>query len=214
MSGYIQDLVAALKRTHEWNLACAGSEMLLRLLPVDPTTLPVPQRELVQHWSRELQMAPIERVGNCAATHYNTLMHIMPGGVPMLPVLTIGDVLVDGKPRYNVTRNSLRQLLRKGRSRAVMPIHVWLTWPDMTVMDLTLLSSMAYHAGEDLDLAREDALVLYGADDLARHRLTYRPWLVGERVLHEVGALMPGAIERLDFVLRLWWTATVEGNLR
>lgn len=197
-------MLGAVKRTTDWNLNCIGSDLMEKFLAAEPGALSVLPKDRARAWSRWLPIPVEHRIGNCATMHYGALMQLIGQEVPMLPVITVGDVCIDDKPRYQVTRNSLRRLLNKGRSRSVMPAHVWLTWPDMTVMDLTILAALAVDRDEPLTTDREDALVVFGYDDQEQLGLRYTPWLVGEMFLHRIGALMPGAIELLDEGLRHW----------
>lgn len=56
-------------------------------------------------------------------------------------VLTVGDVEVDGEPHYETTYarldEEMRGLHRDGDS--AYPCHVWLTFPDMHIVDVTFL---------------------------------------------------------------------------
>lgn len=128
---------------------------------------------------------------------------------PQAPVLTVGDVFIDGKPRYQVTEKSLEHMLRKGRSRDVMALHVWLTWPDLTVMDMVLPSTLALEAGAAPLLSHDDALVYFGSGSAEGGALQYRPWLVGEAFLERIGAFQPGWARTFDARFRVWASSAV-----
>lgn len=57
--------------------------------------------------------------------------------------VTIGNVYFRGTNVYGVTREKIEDLIREGFNRErFVDVHVWLTTADMTVLDLTVLSSL------------------------------------------------------------------------
>lgn len=96
-------------------------------------------------------------------------------------------------------------MLRKGpESTDTIDIHVWLTWPDLTIFDLTLLPAMLHEAGDALDLERPDGLALIGrSDELAPDR-TYVPTLVGDAFLWRIGAINSFGQQRFERAQLSW----------
>lgn len=57
--------------------------------------------------------------------------------------VTIGNVWIKGRNLYEVTRPSLERLLLEGfNPDSNVDVHVWLTMSDMTVIDLTIMSTL------------------------------------------------------------------------
>ncbi len=54
-------------------------------------------------------------------------------------VLTIGDVEVDEQSEFGTTYDSLKREFRRGRRKTEEPVpcHVWLTFPDLHIVDVT-----------------------------------------------------------------------------
>lgn len=58
--------------------------------------------------------------------------------------VTIGNVYYKGQCIYNVSKSALKKILSIGKdTEEKLNVHVWLTLDDMTVFDLTVLSSLA-----------------------------------------------------------------------
>lgn len=74
---------------------------------------------------------------HCAELHLSIFANQAHWGGPC--VLTLGDVEVDGQREYGTTYPQLRQEIRGERRKAsdTYPCHVWLTFPDMHVVDVT-----------------------------------------------------------------------------
>ena len=177
MNTYAENFDRALERTEKWGLRSMSSFWMQQLLLHDLTGITLPTDEGARNLSRQLPVEPFDRIGDCAVVSARMLEFLFITNAPQVPVLTIGDVRVGGTPRYQVTQKTLERMLRKGRSAGTMHMHVWLTWPDLRVMDLVLPSVLAFEANHPLDLSREDALVYYGAGDGGAFE--YHPWLVG-----------------------------------
>ncbi len=80
-------------------------------------------------------LADIRR--HCAEIHRSVFANHFHFRYPC--VLTVGDVEVDGVPHYNTTYDQLHeemQGLHRDSDRPY-PCHVWLTFPDMHVVDVT-----------------------------------------------------------------------------
>lgn len=57
--------------------------------------------------------------------------------------VTIGNVKFKGKELYEVSRSSIKRIMAKGFSpEENLELHVWLTFPNMTVLDLTIVPTL------------------------------------------------------------------------
>lgn len=191
---------AAFNRTVSWKLYCDGVEVFrLGVL----TGAPAPPSELVEMFLMGMPTRPGMHK-DCGGAHTSTLMSMLLQGWPSLPVLTIGEVLVDGNPRFGVCRQSLRAELRRPGDRSTpMQFHVWLTFPDLTIWDATFIRAMRFHAESacsGLPEGQRDTFV--GPPERLAPTLVYRPWLLGEQFLIRAKALEPQMVTYLMLGLR------------
>lgn len=64
--------------------------------------------------------------------------------------ITIGNVYYRGENIYHANRDRIRDLILRGpRAGEELPVHVWLTLEDMTVLDLTVLASLRHQGRYD-----------------------------------------------------------------
>lgn len=192
MGDYRASMKEAVKRTRSWDLDCRGATMMQSYLSHDLEVICKPSAAALADYSRQIPIPPSERAGACAGLHVTAATLFLEDGLPLQPVLTIGDVLVDGRSRYGVSRQSLRRLVRKGkRDTGIINIHAWLTWPDFTIFDLTLLPATLHEAGEEPCLDHPNGLAVVGRPDKLAPHLSYIPMLVGEAFLWRIGAISP-----------------------
>jgi hypothetical protein len=101
-------------------------------------------------------------------------------------VLTLGDVEVEGEPEYGTTYDALKREFRPGRrtSKEPLPCHVWLTFPDLHIVDVTFFVYRFYDRiphewnwGEYLVCS--DPRHAFAAD----LPLTYKPMLLGRQAV-------------------------------
>jgi len=99
-------------------------------------------------------------------------------------VLTVGDVEVDGQPEYRTTYEDLRRELRSGRrpTEESVPCHVWLTFPDMHIVDATFFV-YKYYDRIPTQWTWSDYIVCSDPQHLfaADLPLTYKPMLLGRQ---------------------------------
>ena len=77
--------------------------------------------------------------------------------------ITVGNVYYRGENIYQASHDSIRDLIRTGpRDGEELPVHVWLTLEDMTVLDLTILSSLRQQGRHDGD---QDGMLVWKASD-------------------------------------------------
>lgn len=77
--------------------------------------------------------------------------------------VTVGNVYYRGENIYQVSRDSIRDLVKRGpRDGEVLPVHVWLTLEDMTVLDLTILASLRHRGQYD---GHSDGMLVWNANE-------------------------------------------------
>ena len=190
MDDYKAALRKALDRTQKWTLDTRNCVMLDQYLVGDLDEKA--SREALVRFSRDFMFDVEQRAGQCAAVHLMALAAFYDMRMPAPPVLTIGDVLVDGVARYKVTRQGLRRHIREGRGAGgIIRAHMWLTFPEFMILDLTLLPAMVGEAGEPLDINRPDGLAVIGQPQELKPRLVYKPMLVGEGFVKATGTIQP-----------------------
>lgn len=190
MDDYKAALRKALDRTQKWKLDTRNCVMLDQYLSADLDEKA--SKEALVRFSRDFMFDVEQRAGQCAAVHLMALAVFYDMRMPAPPVMTVGDVLVDGVPRYKVTRQGLRRHIREGRGAGgIINAHMWLTFPDFTILDLTVLPAIAGEAAEALDLGRPDGLAVIGQPPELKPGLVYKPMLVGEGFIKATGTIQP-----------------------
>jgi hypothetical protein len=188
---YEERLRTALRRTDDWQLSCAGSRRFQISLAGGVDVLR-PTMSDIAAMSNEHPKPVIERGGDCAGVHHLALILMLQNHWPTIPVLTIGDVRVNGRPRYGLTRQIMKQLLRAGpEATGRLDLHAWLTFPDLTILDMVLRPAMENQAGRRYDPGQADQYIIFGASHELAPELEYEPYLVGEATLHQIGAVEP-----------------------
>ena len=88
--------------------------------------------------------------------------------------ITIGSVRFRGRPVFETTRDEVAKLVHAGRqSGNDVPVHVWLTLDDLTVIDLTLISTLIMSG----DLPADAPPVLFWREDCPSE-FSFEPVLV------------------------------------
>lgn len=180
---YLDELTAARERTKAWGLWCRGAEEFAA--PSDRRASPSP----LELQALGANMMPSEdRAGNCVGVTFGALLQMLMENWGYEPLITIGNVEVDGRPRYQVTRQSVRALLQRGPSdRSILTLHVWLTFPDLVILDLAL-GPAVLHDRSDVELPGLAAnRIVSGHPDALEPGVRYRPFLVGEESLPHRG---------------------------
>jgi hypothetical protein len=78
--------------------------------------------------------------------------------------ITVGNVFFREENIYNVTREEVRRQIHGGpRGGHDLPVHVWLTLEDMTVIDLTVLTTLR-RKGIDISTPKGSVLVWRESD--------------------------------------------------
>ena len=198
---YEERLRDALRRTEDWKLSCSGSRRFRRSLLGAIDVFPPTIADIIA-MSDEHPKPVIERGGDCAGVHHWALVLMLQNQWPSIPVLTIGDVRVSGRTRYGLTRQIMKQLLRAGpEATGRLGLHAWLTFPDLTILDMVLRPAMENQAGRPYDPGRADQYIIFGASHELAAELEYEPYLLGEAVLHQIGAIEKRNAAVLDELL-------------
>lgn len=97
--------------------------------------------------------------------------------LPELPgtlSLTVGSVRFKGKPVFETTRAAIAGLIAAGRAPAIdLPVHVWLTLDDLTVIDLSIVPTLITYG----HLPANTPPVLFWCEDAADD-FAFEPLLV------------------------------------
>ena len=99
--------------------------------------------------------------------------------------LTIGNVVINRRPWLKTSSTILESELKKGPISSEMNMHVWLTFPDMAILDLTIGHNIDLNRGFERRL--EDSLI-YCPPDEHDELHYYEPMLVGNEYLEKIGA--------------------------
>lgn len=138
---------------------------------------------------------PFDMIGRCV--NASILVHdLLRSRAIAEPLITIGNVSVDGQSQFKITEESLRKELQRGFNPDVpdemLNVHVWLTFPDMTRLDTTIKSSFAWHSKRRRLQPEDSLLVLDGKTK--NSRFEFFPLLVGTGFLQQT--LAQGAAGR------------------
>ena len=98
---YRERLEGAIERSKKWNLKCPGLALMEGYLSdsIEVENRPSPDAAGIAEFSRNLGVSPRERTGSCAGAHLLALSQLYEDGVTIPPVVTVGNVLVDGEAR-------------------------------------------------------------------------------------------------------------------
>lgn len=194
MTTYREQLKDSVELTEKWNLQCLGLLRMTDWVNHDEKhgfTLNS-NPEYWAEFSRALPQHPEIRANACAPVHIFAQSQIMLMGNEWAPVLTIGDISVDGQSCFNVSRSTMRRYFRNGPEKnAQINIHVWLTFADLTIFDLTIIPWLLRQHNEPMDLNRPDGLAVLGDPDELKPQYEYRPMLIGPEFLWKTGTLEP-----------------------
>lgn len=76
--------------------------------------------------------------------------------------ITIGSVRFQGHPVFEATRSSVAEVINCGHQpNTTLPVHVWLTLDDLTVLDLTIVSTLIASG----DLPANASRILFWRED-------------------------------------------------
>ncbi|MDZ4202855.1 MAG: hypothetical protein U1C96_12010 [Gallionella sp.] len=111
--------------------------------------------------------------------------------------VTIGNVFYRDENIYNLSKSSLKRILNEGkRLDTSLNVHVWLTWDDMTVVDLSIVSTLVGRG--KLAQSEVDSLALIWTEE-APGDYRFEPILVDNDFFNKVDdghLICPWAIPR------------------
>jgi len=124
-------------------------------------------------------------ISDCGGMSFGLQQLLLENNIPSL--ITIGDVVEIGKARYKTTVQSLKNELEKGVSNDQVYLHVWLTLPNMHIIDTTLLlkSQKNKFINKKLDYIKDG---LYSKVKI-NNRAIFKPMIVGSNFLYKIGLL-------------------------
>ena len=200
---YEAEFAKAIEKTKEWGLEAPRFE------PVDQRFDLITVRDNLHYFfTQERWRFPYDFAGDCIDRHIEASRWL--GYSIGLPVfLTIGEVFVNGEARYGPTYESLREELENPATKArTFHAHVWLTLPNLGVLDLVLPAAICgdhvkelgepkpgyeefvLHAGPEsrpprrastvrVPVGSKDGSFVYRDVYGKRRKLVYKPMLVG-----------------------------------
>lgn len=98
--------------------------------------------------------------------------------------VTIGNVYYKGQNIYEATRESILEAIRIGPTTEKLPMHVWLTRDDMTVIDFAIRPSLIAMGLTEPIAAEESPLLIWKESDPGDFR--FEPLLVHNNFFHLV----------------------------
>ncbi len=197
MSSYREQMREAVERTDAWGIDSWHKTLAMNRLSQPPAP-PQPRQEygkkalFFEHLSRTFPLPPEVRSNLCGPVHLLLSTMFMEKELSTAPFITIGEVVWSGDPCFGVTEENLKATLDAGNVPfADIRIHVWLTFPDFTILDFTFMPWQCRQNGEVMDLNETGALKMYGNPDEMVGRYDYKPMLVGPEFLFRTGAVKP-----------------------
>ena len=99
--------------------------------------------------------------------------------------ITIGDVSFAGERIYGLGRSKLKRIIARGAElERTLDLHAWVTLEDMSVIDLTIMATLAHRGLISVEDAKNSPVVLWKEN--CSSALTYHPLLVDNEFLHRV----------------------------
>jgi hypothetical protein len=102
--------------------------------------------------------------------------------------LTFGAVYYDGLNVYNVTEDSMHQIMKKGFELSELNLHCWLTLADMFVLDISLLGSLQQKGIINEHLTDKTAFIIQ--DGNLKRKIRYEPILVSESFVNHIDRII------------------------
>jgi len=127
-------------------------------------------------------------VENCALVHYLLGQSLNARNLPCH--VTVGEFHRDGRPYFNFA--SIDELIQEASSPNhgdPIALHAWLTLPDGSVMDWTMLADMNVLEGNAPPLLQH--CCIYMPANAFDPDFFYVPKLVGHSYLEKIGAVLP-----------------------
>jgi hypothetical protein len=130
---------------------------------------------LIRQMLKNLRISPPMLIGHCFLYTRNASMMLCDEGI--VHTVTVGNVNVDGRPYFLTTHQSLKQEFELGYvAGEPAHAHTWLTLHCGSIIDLTILSSLA-HREKRSPLKMIQAI--YCDDVSTNNRIQHVPMLLG-----------------------------------
>lgn len=127
---------------------------------------------------------PHELVANCNIVS-EVIRDVIEKEIGCKAYLTIGDVIIDQKPFFNIDPEYITSVIKTGE-KSLYPQkyhhHAWITLDSMEILDFTFNTSLALlskNLSEDMRMQLLGG-VLSGHPDYLKHGVTYNPVVLGE----------------------------------
>lgn len=192
---YRDEMLAALKLTRCLGLDCESVRRFEAALVPCPATNDSEVVPFLYDWNRKLP--PHARVANCMRVHTGAFLDSIMLGWEARPVLTIGNVMVHGKPRYPGDEDYAISQVVGRYTEDQFNLHVWWTFPDMSIIDLCLGYALATEDPSWGDVENEDFDIFVSPDD-PKVPFTYKPMLLGERYLLRADTIPQELVDRIE----------------
>jgi hypothetical protein len=109
-----------------------------------------------------VKRGPIEHNCHAISHGFAATLQQTPFGEVFPLAMTIGNVWFRGNNIYKVTRQKIDQIIREGFvPDKTVDVHVWLTLSNMTVVDLTLLSTLSALGLSESAPSRDDRVLFW-----------------------------------------------------
>ncbi|OCH22529.1 hypothetical protein A6E12_03445 [Aliivibrio fischeri] len=127
---------------------------------------------------------PVNQCHNFSQSFYDNWSSQQLG--QLAPVaISIGTVAYDSKEIYEVSRGSIKRLINEGfNPNKSLNVHVWLTFSDMTVLDLTIVPTLIDKGVAELSDFDGKDYVIWREEEASK--LQYFPLLQDNRFLYKV----------------------------
>lgn len=159
-----QDSKYGVSDTKLWTQVCTESESQVDLAG-----------ELARSVIKSFCETPTDLIGKCF--NISSVISIALCKAGIRHVFTVGDVKFKGTSYFNVTRDSLERSFSLGYERTkTLDAHAWITLSCGTVIDATIIPSIAYHKfGKHLKFIQS----LYRSDLPTKYPIAHQPLLLG-----------------------------------
>jgi len=186
---YMEAYGVATKKSRSWATVSEDEAVLMVAGVEEGFSIRDAKPAILMAVENNYPMGPETLRTNCTGAHMAISQLFSRLGVPHL--ITVGDVLVDGAPLFSTSYQFLKRELRgSNRQGNQFDAHVWLTFPDHHILDVTIRTYMlAEHRGGPgipSDFHWRDYLYMSDETWSERYTLEYRPMLYGHRVLDSV----------------------------
>lgn len=191
---YATDFIAGVERACEWGVSdeqsyVAEDWVWLEELKHDNrmmTTIETGKRTIVPFVVRKFYEATGGYRRHASTCHLasKAVADILTDAFQMPTWLTFGAIYYNGLNVYNVTVSSMREIVKRGFELTKLDLHCWITLADMSIVDVTVLSSLHQKGLLNDNLSDETAYIIQ--DGETQDRLRYEPILVSDAFVNHI----------------------------